>query len=93
MKHEGSDTFGFETGPLTLRMGLEVRDADVRMATDQDILALAALLLKHVVLVIRRQNISSREHVAFASRFGRLEVFPPHTDDAKTGLGRATYFP
>jgi taurine dioxygenase len=35
-----------------------------------------ALLLKYKVLFLRDQNISRQEHVAFASRFGKLEDHP-----------------
>ena len=69
---------GFMTARIKQKVGLEVRNLDVREATEQDILALASLLLLHVVVVFRDQHLSAREHVKFAGRFGQLERFPQH---------------
>ncbi|HSW17743.1 MAG TPA: TauD/TfdA family dioxygenase [Ramlibacter sp.] len=43
---------------------------------DAQIAAIRQLLLEHKVLVFRDQEITPAQHVAFASRFGELEIHP-----------------
>nr|WP_233272810.1 TauD/TfdA family dioxygenase [Paraburkholderia acidisoli] len=70
--------------PITPSIGAEV--SGVRLGAgldDHDIAALRALLVRHKVLVFRDQDIAPADHVAFARRFGPLEihpVFPHHAD-------------
>ena len=44
--------------------------------SDTDILSLRELLGRHKLLVFRKQDITPAQHVAFARRFGDLEVHP-----------------
>lgn len=62
---------------LSPTIGAEV--GGVRLADDLDDRAIAeirALLLKHRVLVFRDQELTPARHVAFARRFGDLEIHP-----------------
>ena len=62
---------------LAPSIGLEV--ADISLAAtfdDDDIAALRRLLCEHKVLVFRNQKLTPAQHVAFARRFGELEVHP-----------------
>ena len=72
---------------LAPSLGVEL--ADISLATDfsdQDIATLRQLLARHKVLVFRDQQITPAQHVAFARRFGKLEVHPlikHHPDHAE----------
>lgn len=72
---------------LSPTIGLELQN--VALATefsDEDIASLRRLLCEHKVLVFRRQDLTPAQHVAFARRFGELEVHPfisHHPDHAE----------
>lgn len=57
---------------LNAPLGAEVTGVDVRGADEALIAAIRAALNEHQVLVIRDQDLSAGEQVAFASRFGDL---------------------
>ncbi|TDY15832.1 taurine dioxygenase, partial [Paraburkholderia sp. BL6665CI2N2] len=62
---------------LSPSIGLEFQN--VALATefpDEDIASLRRLLCEHKVLVFRQQDLTPAQHVAFARRFGDLEVHP-----------------
>ncbi|NDZ18557.1 taurine dioxygenase [Variovorax sp. WS11] len=62
---------------LSPALGLEL--ADISLGTpfsDAEIHALRQLLAQHKVLVFRDQDLTPAQHVAFARRFGELEVHP-----------------
>ena len=63
---------------LTCAIGAEISGLSLAAAaTDDGLLAeIRALLLQHRVLFFRDQDISRKDHVAFASRFGELEDHP-----------------
>lgn len=63
---------------LTCNIGAELMDVNLRDAAHDDGLfdAIYAALLKHKVLFLRDQDISGKDHVAFASRMGALEDHP-----------------
>jgi taurine dioxygenase len=63
---------------LTCALGAELLDVQLADAIHDDGLfaELRALLLKHRVLFLRKQDFSRAEHVAFARRFGELEDHP-----------------
>jgi taurine dioxygenase len=64
--------------PLTCWIGAELSHLNLAdAARDEGLFAeIRALLLKHRVLFLRDQTITSAEHVAFARRFGPLEDHP-----------------
>ncbi len=62
--------------PLTATLGAEVDGLDMANVEDATISELRAAWLKHKVLVVRNQDISVDEHIAFGHRFGELEIHP-----------------
>jgi taurine dioxygenase len=74
----------FALAPITPTIGVEVTDIDLNDALDDHTVgALRRALVHHKVLVFRRQAVTPAAHVAFARRFGDLEVHPvfPHHPD------------
>jgi alpha-ketoglutarate-dependent taurine dioxygenase len=62
---------------LSPTIGAEISGVDLREALDDDVVAeLDAALAAYKVLFFRDQPISSAQHVAFAGRFGELEIHP-----------------
>ncbi len=58
--------------PLTGALGAEVLGADVRM--DEDFETIKAAFVEHSVIVIRAQTLTPDEHLAFARRWGPINV-------------------
>ncbi|BDB29125.1 TauD/TfdA family dioxygenase (plasmid) [Cupriavidus sp. P-10] len=63
---------------LTCTIGAELSNVNLGTAAedDQQMAEIRSLLLKHRVLFFRDQDITRAQHVAFASRFGKLEDHP-----------------
>ncbi|XOV89833.1 MAG: TauD/TfdA dioxygenase family protein [Pseudomonadota bacterium] len=61
---------------LTPAIGTEVHGINIADLDDDTIKWLADLLVERKVLFFRDQHISIDEHIAFAARFGELEVHP-----------------
>lgn len=62
---------------LSPTIGAEVGGVQLGEVTDAAMVAeIRNLLLKHRVLVFREQEMTSAQHVAFARRFGDLEIHP-----------------
>ncbi len=57
-------------------LGAEIRGIDLARPDDDDIAAIEALLVEHLVLFFPDQTISVDEHVALGRRFGPLEGHP-----------------
>ncbi len=76
----GSDALTVER--LSPALGAEIYGIDLADAARDDALIaeIRALLLQHKVLFFRDQDITPAQHVAFARRFGELEIHPvyPH---------------
>lgn len=68
--------FGIE--PVSPALGAQVTGIDLRRAIDDPaaIGGLREALLKHKVLFFADQDMSPAQHVAFARRFGELEIHP-----------------
>ena len=65
----------FNTIPLTPVFGAEIVDVDLSADTGQDLFSLIyQAFLDYQVLVFRRQNMSSADHVRFARLFGEVQV-------------------
>lgn len=64
--------------PITCHIGAELLDVSLRDAAHDDALfnAVYASLLQYRVVFLRDQDISGKDHVAFASRMGALEDHP-----------------
>lgn len=74
--------YGYELYHLSPVIGTEVLGIDLREALDDDVIHwLYSLLVERKVIFFRDQDISQAQHVAFARRFGELEVHPFTTND------------
>jgi taurine dioxygenase len=71
-----------ELRPLSPTIGAEVYGVDLAKLDDETFEEIRRAHLDYKVLFFRNQAIDTREHVAFARRFGELEVHPflPHVD-------------
>ncbi|MFC3616601.1 TauD/TfdA dioxygenase family protein [Lutimaribacter marinistellae] len=58
--------------PLTGGLGAEIHGADVRR--DEDFADIEAAFAEHAVIVLRGQTITPDDHLAFARRFGPINV-------------------
>lgn len=72
-----------EVEPLTPAIGAEIHGIDLAADLSEPVIAgIRAALLKHKVIFFRDQHALTRErHLAFARRFGELEVHPGTPDD------------
>lgn len=61
--------------PASEQCGVVVTDVDLRGMTDETALALAVLLLRHGVVVVRGQDLSSHDHVAVTRALGVPETY------------------
>ena len=63
-------------------IGAEIEGVDLREAQDEATIAeIRAALVRHRVVFFRGQDISVEQHIAFARRFGELEVHPATPKD------------
>lgn len=65
-----------EVDRLGAALGAEVRGLDLDHATAEDVAAIRALLLEHLVLFFPGQDLSLEGHVALGRLFGELEIHP-----------------
>ena len=67
----------FEVRPLTPTIGAELLGIDLSQDLDDAMIAdIRAALLAHKVVFFRDQHIDRAQHLAFARRFGPLEIHP-----------------
>ena len=83
MASTASDTFtGFRVAPLNPRIGAEIDGVDLRETLpDETIAEIRRALLTYKVIFFRDQDITQEQHIAFARRFGDLEVHPTTPED------------
>lgn len=68
---------GFRIAPLNPRIGAEIEGVDLRQVQPDTIIAqIRQALLTYKVIFFRDQDISQEQHIAFARRFGELEIHP-----------------
>ncbi|SPB13770.1 taurine dioxygenase [Caballeronia novacaledonica] len=73
----GAESWPFTVERSTPSIGAEISDIDLRKPLDDDTyLALRRALVKYKVLFFRDQDVTPAQHVAFARRFGELEIHP-----------------
>lgn len=61
--------------PLSPKIGVEIAGIDLSQPLDEATFAeIRRLLNEHSLIAIRGQNLSEAEHVAFARRFGQLQI-------------------
>ena len=70
------DSDAVELNHLSPSIGTEVLGIDLAAVDDSTVAWLSNLLVERKVLFFRDQAISREEHIAFAARFGTLEVHP-----------------
>lgn len=72
-----ADDWPFEVRALAPTIGAELHGIDLSQELpDATIAAVRAALLRYRVIFFREQAISTEEHIAFARRFGELEIHP-----------------
>ncbi|MEO0960892.1 MAG: TauD/TfdA family dioxygenase [Pseudomonadota bacterium] len=71
----------FEVVPTGAAVGAEIRGLDVRTLDDATFLALRQEWLTHKVLLFRGQSMTDDDLVAFAKRFGPLDLAPASATD------------
>ncbi len=73
-----------EISPVGGSLGAELGGVDLRSElSDADIETIRAALVEHKVVFMPGQHLDRDEHVAFARRFGELEVFHASTDSGQ----------
>ena len=66
----------FEARRLSPAIGAELIGADLRSPTDTLVSEVRAALLRYQVVFFRDQDITRAQHIAFARKFGKLEIHP-----------------
>jgi taurine dioxygenase len=67
----------FQVERLGARLGAEIKGLDLKEPVPpQAFRAFEAALIEHKVLMLRDQNLTTAQHVAFSRMFGELEVHP-----------------
>src|SRR5262245_34633951 len=67
----------FTVERLGAKLGAEIHGLDLKNGMDADTFkAFEAALIEHKVVVLRDQNLDTRQHVEFSRLFGELEVHP-----------------
>jgi len=62
---------------LTKALGAEVDGIDLRPPlTDEEVVAVHAALIEHQVLFFHDQDLTDEEHLALASQFGQVSLYP-----------------
>ncbi len=75
LHHE--EKHGFALRHLSPIIGTEVHGIDIGAALSEEVITfLSDLLVERKVLFFRKQDITMDQHIAFARRFGELEVHP-----------------
>ena len=71
-----------QVAPLTPAIGAEIAGVDLREEQDDAVIAeIRAALLAHKVIFFRDQFLTPAQHIAFARRFGELEIHPATPKD------------
>jgi taurine dioxygenase len=70
--------------PITPRIGAEIKGIDLREQLSDEVIAdIRQALLTYKVVFFRDQDITEDQHIAFARRFGQLEVHPMTPEDQR----------
>jgi taurine dioxygenase len=76
-KSTRTDTAAFEVEPIGPTIGAEIRGLDLRQPLGAETLrAFEAALIKHKIIYLRDQPLTTAQHVALGRLFGELEVHP-----------------
>ncbi|MDO9438762.1 TauD/TfdA family dioxygenase [Hydrogenophaga sp.] len=71
-----SQSATFDIRPLTPAIGAEILGADLAQLTNAQFASIHEALINHQVVFFRDQHLSCEQHIAFARRFGALQVHP-----------------
>lgn len=71
-----SGTFAVEVFPSSKPLGAEIRGVDLRRLDDRDFAAIYRAWLAHSVLLLRGQQLTDQDLIAFSRRFGDLDWAP-----------------
>lgn len=66
----------FDAQPVSPAIGAELMGADLRYPTDELVQEVRDALLRYKVVFFRDQDITRAQHIAFARKFGELEIHP-----------------
>ena len=78
------DSYGFELLDLSPSIGTEVHGIDLTFEHSQEVIDyLSSLLVERKVIFFRDQSITMEQHIAFARRFGEVEIHPFTANDTK----------
>ena len=72
-----------EVVPVSGGVGVEVQNVDIKTGIDESTFKeLRAAFIKHGLIFLRDQNITPDEHIAFAERWGEINInrFFPRLD-------------
>ncbi len=68
--------FELKLTPMSEHVGVEVTELDLATTDGAELTAIKAALAKHGVLHFRDQSITPEQHIAFAKRWGGIDVNP-----------------
>jgi taurine dioxygenase len=63
-----------QTHPLSGALGAEITDIDLSSISDQEFADLRDTFLDRSVIVVRNQNLNPDDHIAFAKRWGEINI-------------------
>lgn len=63
-----------QTRPLSGALGAEITDINLRSMSDQEFADLRDTFLDRSVIVVRNQNLNPDDHIAFAKRWGEINI-------------------
>ncbi|HPE48528.1 MAG TPA: TauD/TfdA family dioxygenase [Hyphomonas sp.] len=66
----------FEARPMSPAIGAELIGANLAQPTDELVKEVRAALLRYQVVFFRDQELTRAQHIAFARKFGELEIHP-----------------
>ena len=73
----------WQVNRLAGALGAEIIGPDISNPTEEDLAAIQALLLEHLVLFLPDQSPSPEAHIAFGRHFGKLEGHPNLKSDSQ----------
>lgn len=63
-----------QTHPLSGALGAEITEIDLSSISDQEFADLRDTFLDRSVIVVRNQNLNPDDHIAFAKRWGEINI-------------------
>lgn len=60
--------------PMSPHVGAEISDVDINIASDGEFAEIRRALAEHGVVALREQSLSPEQHIAFARRWGGIDI-------------------